>query len=330
MTRHTPRVCVGVPVWRGAQHLAETLESVLRQRGVALTTVVSVDDADEASVAACRPFLTDPRVSLLVQPRRLGWVGNSSAALTAAASTHADYACLQPHDDVLEDDYLGELVAAAEANSGAAVVYSDIKPFGGAHDAVIRQPTVAGSPFERQMRIMLEQYNAVAYRGLMRVSTLRSILPMAGNPCDDFAADTVWMARQALVGDLVRVPRPLYRKRYHAGNTHAHWGDWPYEVRMTAWISHCVDMLAQALKASNTPAEHRLLHRAARTRLVYPRESPYRTDLLAMNRAARGRMESRFDAIVAVRPDIGPVPSRALMAHLWAVRAIKRIASRGS
>lgn len=327
MTPRAPRICVAVPVWRGAEYVAETLESVLRQRGAELRIVVSVDGGDETSEAACQPFLADPRVRLLVQRRRLGWVGNSSTALAAAAAEGPDYACLQPHDDVLEDDYIAVLLAEAEVNPTAAVVYSDIQSFG-TRDSVLRQPTIAGSPFERQIGLLRDHFDAVAFRGLIRVSALRSILPMTGNPCDDFAADTVWMARQALVGDLVRVPQTLYRKRYHANNTHAQWFTWSYERRMTAWIRHCLDMLAEALKASNTRSERRMLHRAARMRLLQraTATSPYHRDVAGMKPLARLRMRSRFDAAAALRADVGPpeTPGR-FRAGSRAVRALKHI-----
>jgi glycosyltransferase involved in cell wall biosynthesis len=334
MTPRTRRICVAVPVWRGADYVAETLESVLRQRGPELTVVVSVDGADETSEAACRPFLADPRVRIHVQPRRLGWVGNSSAALVSAAAEPADYACLQPHDDVLEDGYLAALLAAAEANPDAAVVYSDIQSFG-TLDRVIRQPTIAGSPLERQMSLLSDHFAAVSFRGLTRVSALRSILPMTGNPCENFAADTVWMARQALVGDLVRVPYALYRKRFHPNNTHTKWFAWPHERRMTAWIRHCLDMLAEALKTSRTQSERRMLHRAARMRLLQEATStgPYLEDRARLNRLARARMRSRFEAAAARRADVGlPEPggrfrvgSRAVsaLAHILAGRTLQ-------
>jgi GT2 family glycosyltransferase len=334
MTPRTPRVAVAVPVWRGADYVAETLESVLRQRGPGLTVIVSIDGGDETSEAACRPFLADPRVRMLVQPRRLGWVGNSSAALASAAAEPVDYACLQPHDDVLDDDYLAALLGAAEANPDAAVVYSDIQAFG-TLDQVIRQPTIAGSPFERQMGLLRDHFDAVAFRGLTRVSALRSILPMTGNPCENFAADTVWMARQALVGNLVRVPYALYRKRFHPNNTHTKWFAWPHERKMTAWIRHCLDMLAEALKASRTQSERRMLHRAARTRLLQAATStgPYLGDLAGLNRLARARLRSRFEAAAARRTDVGPpgpggrfrVGSRAVSAltHILAGRTLQ-------
>jgi glycosyltransferase involved in cell wall biosynthesis len=321
----SPTVCVGVPVWRGADYVAETLQSVLRQRGVRLSVVVSVDGDDQESVAACRPFLLDGRVTLFVQSQRLGWVGNSSAALTAAAGAGTDYACLQPHDDLLDDDYLAVLVATAEANREAAVVYSDIQCFG-TYSRVIRQPTVAGSPFARQVDVMNRHYAAVSYRGLMRASALRSILPMAGNPCRDFAADTVWLARQALVGDLVRVPQPLYRKRYHADNTHSQWATWPPEARIMAWTRHCLDMLAEALKATRTASQQATLHNAARRRLLRPRNwTPYRHDLANMPRFEQAAMRSRFDTQAASRTDIGPPPPTRLRAGLRLLGGLSRM-----
>jgi len=331
VTSRAPKVGVAVPVWHGVEFVAETLESVLRQRGAELTVVVSVDGGDEASVAACQPFLADPRVRLLVQPRRLGWVGNCSAALAAAAARGVDYACLQPHDDILEHDYLVALLAAVEANPDAAVVYSDIQCFG-TQDRVIRQPTIAGSPFERQLGLLRDHFAAVAFRGLTRASALRSILPMTGNPCENFAVDTVWMARQALVGDLVRVPHALYRKRYHANNTHMQWFTWSCERRVTAWIRHCLDMLAEALKASTTPSERRLLHSVARMRLLQraTSTSPYHDEIVDMNPLARARLRSRFDVAAARRADVGrPEVSDRFRPRAHAVSAAKRVLAWG-
>lgn len=324
MTPRMPTVCVSVPVWRGAEYVAETLESLLGQRGVALTVVVSVDGADETSVAACRPFLADSRVAVVVQPRRLGWVGNSSAVLAEAASRGTDYVCLQPYDDVLENDYLAELTAAAAGNPAAAVVYSDMQGFG-ADDTLIRQTTVAGSPFERQLSLLREHFAAAPYRGLMRVSTLRSIIPIAGNRCDDFAADTVWMARQALHGDLVRVPLVLYRKRFHTTNTHTQWWAWPHKRRMTAWIAHCVDMLAVALQATIVPSERGLLHEAALWRVMQRAAWTSPKHNVAMSRLSRIGLGLRFEAGTIVHAGIGPTMAgfrgglRAMSA-LWRLR----------
>src|SRR6185436_9376486 len=96
---------VGVPVWRGAAFVAETLESVLNQRGAQFKLYISIDGADTETERACLPFASDPKVRILVQPRRLGWVRNTAAVL-ALASEEAEFVCVQPHDDLIETDYL--------------------------------------------------------------------------------------------------------------------------------------------------------------------------------------------------------------------------------
>lgn len=293
----TPLIVVGVPVWRGAEFVAETLRSVLAQSGVELRVIISVDGPDDESVAACRPFLDDSRVKLVVQPARLGWATNAAAIQAAALADGADYVCLQPQDDTLEEIYLSELLAAAEALPKAAVVYSDIRAFG-LLDRVIRQPSVIGSKLGRQASLLIDHFNAVAYRGLTRAGAVRAAGRLSGNAFDDFAADTVWMAQVALVGHLIRVPEPLYRKRYHAGNTHAAWSHWPAERKIAAWRQHCVDMIAIGLRIAKDAAARNLLIDAARIRLLGAEGAagPYRRELSALTAEDRAQLLHDFDA----------------------------------
>ena len=130
-----PLIGVGVPVWRGAAFVAETLESVLNQRGVQFKLFISIDGADADSERACLPFASDPRVRIVVQPRRLGWVKNTAAVL-AGAGEQAEFVCVQPHDDWIETDYLATLLDAARDHPKAAVVFSDLAVFG-THEGVI-------------------------------------------------------------------------------------------------------------------------------------------------------------------------------------------------
>ena len=297
--RRSPVVIVGVPVWRGTAFVEAALGSVLAQHGVTLRVIISVDGADEASAAACKPFLDDARVRLVVQPSRLGWVRNCATVLSAAAAEAADYACLHPHDDIMEQTYLSSLVAVAEATPQAAVVFSDIQSFGDHHN-LIHQPSVTGSPLTRLTTLLTDHFNAVAFRGLTRISALRAAEPISGNACDDFAADTVWMARLARVGDLVCVPRPLYRKRYHTGNTHGEWSHWTRERQIAAWTTHCVDMLAEALKVATDATAMRSLTEAARIRLFHTGGNfPFHRMVSTLGANERARMLSQFDPGVA-------------------------------
>jgi GT2 family glycosyltransferase len=305
--RRRAKISIGIPVWNAGAFIGETLESVLRQRDASFTVCISIDGSDSASAKACRPFLADGRVRMIIQEQRLGWVRNSAAVLTAALADKADYTCIQPHDDIIDENYLAELLVAAESNPAAAVVYSDLVTFGPSVDAcVISQPSVIGSPQQRGLTLLSDHYNAVAYRGLIRGSMLRKVPLISGNPFNNFAADTVWMARLARVGDLLRVPRVLYRKRYHTRNTHTQWSRWRKGYKIGAWTRHCLDMLAETLAVAPDPASRRALHAAARQRLTLETAAvgPYQALLLSMSPSGKRRMIRRFEIAAATRSDI--------------------------
>jgi hypothetical protein len=293
---------VGVAVWQGADFVAETLASILAQRDVRLQVFVSIDGADRRSENACRPFLSDPRVDMVVQPHRLGWVANTAAALAGAAARGAEFACIFPHDDLAEEHYFAALLEAARENPGAAVVFGDIVTFG-TLEIALTQPSVTGSPLDRQLMLLREHYNAVAYRGLTRAASLARIPPLSGNDHGDFACDTVWMARLARIGDLIRVPQARYRKRMHDANTHGRWMEWSPQRKIDAWLRHCLDMLAEAVTVTSDPGERNRLVAAARSRLLldaFP-IGPYQTEITRLGVTDRAALCARFDAMAASR-----------------------------
>ncbi len=312
------QVGIGIPVWQGADFVVETIDCILSQRDIAVEVFISIDGADRESERACRPFASDPRLRIAIQPERLGWVKNCAAALAGAAASGAPYVCLQPHDDLVEADYLCSLVEIAEQRPEAAVVYGDIRAFG-TYQHVIAQEAVTGSPLERQLLLLRHHYSAVAFRGLTRATALARVPAMSGNNCDDFACDTVWMARLARVGDLVRLPRPIYRKRYHDANTHMQWNAWSAAQKVEAWLQHCLDMLAEAVCICSSPDDIRRVVAVARTRAIDGViTAPCQTDLARLARVDRSRLLRRFDDICAARFEHDPLrPSARWPRHAW-------------
>jgi hypothetical protein len=128
------------------------------------------------------------------------------------------------------------------------------------------------------------------------MSALKAVEPMAGNPVNDFAVDTVWMTRLATQGDLVCVPRPLYRKRYHAGNTHGAWTHWPREQRIAAWTWHCLDMLREAAKVANDSAAIAMLIEVARIRLFGTGGTPMFFQTRSLTESEHAQVSREFDA----------------------------------
>lgn len=302
-----PLIGVGIPTWHGAGFVAQTLESVLKQKGVRFKVFISIDGADSDTERACLAFASDPRVQIVLQPRRLGWVKNTVAVL-ASASEQTEFVCVQPHDDWIEADYLATLLDVAGRHPDAAVIFSDLAAFG-THHEIISQQSVIGTPYERQLSLLTSHYNAVAYRGLIRTSALKTVPMLSGNYWGDFACDTVWMARLARAGSLVRVSRVLYHKRYHANSAHAEWTTRHGWQKAAAWIQHCLDMLAEALSVATTVIQRRQLIDAARGRLclAHTELGPYAGYIKALPPIGQWGMRTAFETRAATRSDIGPL-----------------------
>ena len=259
-----PLVSVGVPVFRGTAHVAETLRSIQAQTHRALDVLISVDGADRESAGACEPFLADPRFRMVVQERQLGWAANISLLMQECAG---DYWYYHQQDDLITPDYVEVLAAHAAAHPEAAVVFADIQAFG-TIDRRLFQGAVLGPPAVREIALLLAHHSAVAFRGLTRRAALAEAGGVRANEIESFSADTTWMASVARAGELHRVAKVLYFKRFHPANVHSRWAEWPLDRRMAAWRVHCRDMFLEAVGAGTTLIERRLIFEAALARLV--------------------------------------------------------------
>jgi hypothetical protein len=258
-----PGTTVCIPAWNATGFLAQTLSAVLRQDVPGMRVLVSVDGADGATEAACAPFLDDPRVACVVQPARLGWVGNTNALI---AAVETEFFAIMPHDDLPEPGWLVALHGALAAHPAAVGAYADLDGFGTQQNS-FAQPEIVGSSLRRRLVTLLDHYNCVPYRGLYRLreGQPRPLLP-AGLP-GDVAADTAWLMELACQGELRRVPQVLVRKRYHAGNTHGAWGSLALDVRLASGVAVLRRMHDRAVLGT-PPRAARLVTVAALLRLL--------------------------------------------------------------
>ena len=283
-------VTFGVPAYRGAEFIAETLTSIQAQTHDDLEVLFSLDGPDPATEEACRPFLSDPRFRLVVQPRNLGWVGNFNWLVDQAATP---FWCYMQQDDLLDPTYLEVLVRAARSHPEAAVLYCDMQTFGTLVQPVT-QPSVGGSSSGRQLALLYDHHAAVALRGLCRLRGLQDAGRLRTNEVECFASDTVWLSSMARAGELVRVPETLYRKRFHDANVHTAWARWPAEKRLLAWVVHCTEMLDEAMACEATVDERRLLYDATLHRLTTARRAPEYLPELARTPEGRTILLRRF------------------------------------
>src|SRR5574340_1352967 len=208
---YAPYITVGVPVYRGESVIQESLRSIQQQTHKSIEVIISLDGPQPEAERLCQPFLKDPRFRLVIQPERLGWVGNSNFLM---AQVETAYWWWHPQDDWVDPGYLEALLDHAERSPAAAIVYCDMLNFDLTDDVWI-QPSATGDAIARQLTLLDDQLFAVAFHGLTRLEALRCTGGLRANEVGTFAVDTTWMAAAARWGELQRVPLQLYHKRVH-------------------------------------------------------------------------------------------------------------------
>ena len=278
-------VTIGVPVYRGERFLEETLSSIQAQTHAEFRVIMSVDSPDPACEAICARFLDDPRFTMIVQPARLGWVGNLNSLMSRVTGA---FWCYHQQDDLMDPQYLEMLIRHARAHPSAAIVYSDIVPIGRLSGGPFTAPSVLGaSPYARVMTMLQEHFPAFAFRGLTRAEALRQAGFVQENAVAHFGVDISWLTAIARYGELHRVAEPLYRKRYHDRNTESQWWSLSQAEQIRSWAHHCVDMLKAALRVPGSPEQSRLLWFAAVARLTAPEATRHFMDVTRLTAADR-------------------------------------------
>ena len=293
MSASAGQVTIGVPIYRGEEFLEETLRCIQAQRHPEFNVLMSMDEADPVCERICAKFLKDPRFKLVVQPQRLGWVGNLNCLLEQVAT---EFWYFHQQDDLTAPEYLEVLVEHARQNPDAALVYSDLLPMGRIEGSFVQPSSVRGAtPYIRMMSALHEQFPAFAFRGLTRLSAVREAGPIPTNEVDDFGVDMCWLTGVARAGELLHVPQPLYRKRYHTRNTESKWWAWPQKTRLHAWAEHCVNMLEQVLRIKGSPQELRMLLLGATERLTSPQVASH---FLRLDQLTKSDRQLLFDCFL--------------------------------
>ena len=248
-------IFIAMPVYRGAEVVAESLRAIRDQTYQHYRILISVDPSDDASAEICHSFASDDRIEVVEQPVRLGWPGNFNWLVRKC---DRPFFCYWQQDDLASTGYLETLRNTLILHPEAAVAYTDVQWFGArfGRDA---SPSTKGDALRR----VLDRIEAIDYqplRGLIRSSAFPrrdDAIP----PTDEAAThqESVFLLDIAARGEFHRVVEALYFKRAHAANTFARWDREPDDVRRSAWISMGVGMLATALSVAPRPEHARML-----------------------------------------------------------------------
>jgi len=232
------RILIGIPAFRGARFIRETLDAISMQDHRAFRALISVDGGDTETAAACEPYLADPRFSLVMQEQRLGWAGNINWLMS---QPDWDYFCYWQQDDLASVDYLSELLKGARTHPSAVCYFCDIQ-WTGQWSHRLSFPSVTGLRLDRALGIF-ETLNGVPLRGLIRKAAIDRAGPIRLTEYESAFEEYVWVAKLALVGNLHRVEAPLYFKRAHDASTHRKWHDRDRRWKRAAWLEFGLGML---------------------------------------------------------------------------------------
>lgn len=259
----SPRITVGVPVYKGAEYIAKALDCLQRQTYRNFEVIISVDGADEETAAACRPFLADPRFRMIVQPERLDWFGNFNWLLQQEL---AEFFCYRQHDDTTAPEFFEVLLQAADSEPAAAIVYCDCQWTGGRSDIEI-VPSNEGEPLARMLQY-IEQIPAAPVRGLIRSAAIRQAGLVRHDEFRALCEIMVWLAKVVRWGNFRRVPQSLYYRLDHPDNYHKEWYGWPEQRKRAAWTTMFTGLLQAAMPLCRTPEERLFLQQVILDRVV--------------------------------------------------------------
>ena len=263
----TPRITVGLPVYRGPDLIAEALDCLQRQTFGNFEAIISVDGNDGETAEACRPFLLDPRFRMVVHPERLDWVGNFNWLLQQELK---EFFCYRQHDDTTAPEFFEVLLRVADKEPHAAAIYCDCQMIGGRNDIEIF-PSIRGEPLDRMFEFTARlPYLGppVPIRGLIRRAAIRQAGLVRS---DEFRAAMQifgWLANLLQWGNLIRVPEPLYYRLDHARSyTREYWRG----AAAQAWTTLFTGVLDAAMRACRTPQERLFFQQAILDRfIIYP------------------------------------------------------------
>jgi GT2 family glycosyltransferase len=234
----TAHILIGIPAFRGADFITETLRSIAAQDYGNFQALISVDGNDVETAAACSPYLSDPRFALKMQDQRLGWDGNINWLMS---QTETEFFCYWQQDDVATADYISCLMQGTRTHPSAVCYFSDIQWTGQwTHRSV--SPSVTGFALNRALSIF-ETMNGIPMRGLIRKSAIERTGPIRRTEFESAFEEIVWLGKLARAGNLHRVEGPTYFKKMHGESVHGKWLKKDRAWKRAVWLKFGLGML---------------------------------------------------------------------------------------
>jgi glycosyltransferase involved in cell wall biosynthesis len=219
-----PRLSIGLPVYNGADYLAESLEALLGQTFEDFELILSSNASTDETDDICRTYAAkDARIRFFRQPTNIGAVPNHFFVLEQSTGELFKWASA---DDLYARDLLARCIQLLDEHPEAILAHSWTAAVDGAGTLIQAHKyplkTDSPSPSER-LRSMLYggddlpgAIRADDFYGVIRSDVLRRVKFHDSY----YHADQTFVAELALHGRFQQVPEWLYFRRHHPGRAH--------------------------------------------------------------------------------------------------------------
>jgi len=225
-----PTVSVGLPVFNGADYVAEAIASILGQTYEDFELLIQDNASTDQTEAICREFARrDSRVSYVRNPENLGAIPNYNLVFERASGRYFKWAA---HDDVCAPTFLERCVEVLEADPSVVLcsgqtrlINDDGSPV--THDRergcfVTRHGAPVGvidpehraegtDPAKRFWDILVRTMRTFEIFGLVR----SDVLSRTGLHGNYYGSDKVLLAELSLHGRFQLLPEVLLYRRCH-------------------------------------------------------------------------------------------------------------------
>jgi glycosyltransferase involved in cell wall biosynthesis len=207
-----PRLSVGLPVYNGANYLAESLEALLGQSFGDFELIISDNASTDSTPDICQHYAQqDSRIRYFRQPRNVGLAPNHNFAVEQARAELFKWAS---NDDLYARDLLERCVEALDGNPDVVLAHSWTAMIdgSGAVTKATEYPLATASPrAPERFRSLLFDDGGDDDGGVIRTQVLRQTAMKESY----HHADRTIIAELSLYGRFYQVPDWLYFRRDH-------------------------------------------------------------------------------------------------------------------
>jgi glycosyltransferase involved in cell wall biosynthesis len=224
-----PVISVGMPVYNGARHIGEAVESLLKQTRGDFELIISDNASVDGTQAICTDFARrDQRIRYFRQRKNIGVTRNYNFVCRQSVGKYFKWAAA---NDLCEPLLLERCARELDAHPEVVLCWGQTRYIGGTAPSQddtqflrLRSPR----PSDRFLEVVERFYLNNAYGGLFRSAVLKRTKLEEPYP----GTDMVVLAEVALYGTLAVLPEVLHYRRLTADSSTV------YRTKEAIWDMH--------------------------------------------------------------------------------------------